>query len=1061
MESLMTKMSKNFTKGLDAVLHRRQILFSSKIDQVAFSLILFLGLMGSVMGQTTLTVGPGGTYADIQAAYDVAVDGDIIQLLPLGGDFTSGYSNDILNFMTSTITVTKNITIDGGGNMIYNSNSTDETGLGASGAKAFIFAKPPGAGTMKLSNIGFCGFRESDGCAFNVAYHTGTDPMEIENVYVSQSPITDGGDNAVQIEGSTNWVGGSVSNNNHQGVGIVHGGSEGNYMFVNLTNLNIDCNGVTGLGQYGSGLYMTASGGRNMDVTITGGSISHNAIGENRTATAIYGTIGASDNLTINGTAFIGNVDAGLQDGIVYIDDAHSGTTPEFTMTNVIFEGNSNGPVIAAERGGTITNSIFRDNTVSGNAWGTVTTTGCVFMDNTAAIPVVKNNVTYVNDEGTNTSTSATTSFNFPGIIEGECGGVCVANTIANPGASITGCLAPEEILTSTQSGDWYAMQGSTVSALLTTGASYTIPADVTTIAPGFTAAPTYTVFWQENVTNGTNPIIGDLLVTSCGCTDCFTDDCDAVLTTNTVWGTVTDATTYDAVATFATDCNTITAPTNSETVCHEFQVATGNGAAGNEIAIATPFSFTLDAVFTTSGTCTAPAATYTITTENVAVCDNVPPTTASPDVWVINTAGTYTYCVTVADANAACTVDAICPAILPPPATCPIEAAVINPCGQDGNNEFILMTNNSGADLDINNLLIGSLQDADADGDYDTDANGLYDFNYSWQVGGGDPTFDFEGGAGNTPYSIVATADAVTADLIAQLNAYASVNCGTAITFVDAAATVVPDNELFTVFLGAYDATPGYHDIYNYFDFSVLGGGIYCGQTIYVYFGTGSESTAGYFHNGDPRAIYISLTGDGEDTVTPYDGTNTEQYITCDGNNNAIASCPEPDVLSTKISAVTNDVNSDGLNDGDEITYTVTITNNAEGTEDGIAGDVNFTDIFDTNTSIVAADAIIVADVDYNATVAGAAPVGFPIIVSDGTSGTIDIDLGDMQPNDVITLTFTVTLDDPLTAGVTQIVNQGTISSNAGTDHNTFTNIGSNFGDVSTDDTTDPNIPN
>ena len=48
-------------------------------------------------------------------------------------------------------------------------------------------------------------------------------------------------------------------------------------------------------------------------------------------------------------------------------------------------------------------------------------------------------------------------------------------------------------------------------------------------------------------------------------------------------------------------------------------------------------------------------------------MCDVIAPSTdnANNDIWTITTAGTYTYCVEIVDANAACAIDEICPSII------------------------------------------------------------------------------------------------------------------------------------------------------------------------------------------------------------------------------------------------------------------------------------------------------------------------------------------------------------------------------------------------------------
>ncbi len=140
------------------------------------------------------------------------------------------------------------------------------------------------------------------------------------------------------------------------------------------------------------------------------------------------------------------------------------------------------------------------------------------------------------------------------------------------------------------------------------------------------------------------------------------------------------------------------------------------------------------------------------------------------------------------------------------------------------------------------------------------------------------------------------------------------------------------------------------------------------------------------------------------------------------------------PDLSATKTDALSGDANGNGLADaGDTITYTVTLTNN--GGAD--ATNVNFTDTPDANTTLVVGS--------VNTTV-GTVTTG-----NNAGDTSVAVAVGTLAANGgSVTITFDVTVNDPIPSGVTEVANQGTA---------TCDNCA---GNVPTDDpdTTDPDDP-
>ncbi len=137
-------------------------------------------------------------------------------------------------------------------------------------------------------------------------------------------------------------------------------------------------------------------------------------------------------------------------------------------------------------------------------------------------------------------------------------------------------------------------------------------------------------------------------------------------------------------------------------------------------------------------------------------------------------------------------------------------ESAAINPCGLDGQNEYILAQTGA-ADLNINNLIIGTVQDTlDAAGNCNpfVDAGGLYDYNYSWNgTLGGAPinSSDACGGATMTCNYLLEASDpaelAVIDNVVSQLNTAAT--CPGLFVSLPTSNTI-PSGATFIVMLGA-----------------------------------------------------------------------------------------------------------------------------------------------------------------------------------------------------------------------------------------------------------------
>jgi uncharacterized repeat protein (TIGR01451 family) len=128
----------------------------------------------------------------------------------------------------------------------------------------------------------------------------------------------------------------------------------------------------------------------------------------------------------------------------------------------------------------------------------------------------------------------------------------------------------------------------------------------------------------------------------------------------------------------------------------------------------------------------------------------------------------------------------------------------------------------------------------------------------------------------------------------------------------------------------------------------------------------------------------------------------------------------PVAQLASTKSAAIINDVNPPGGSPGDRVEYTIKVTNSGSGP----ATNVIFSDLIPANSKYVP-NSTKLNGAGIN-DVGGTMPyVGGQAINSPGAfSGTI-------APGGTATITFQVDVDNPLAAGVTQLVNQGTVTSN------------------------------
>jgi uncharacterized delta-60 repeat protein/uncharacterized repeat protein (TIGR01451 family) len=135
-------------------------------------------------------------------------------------------------------------------------------------------------------------------------------------------------------------------------------------------------------------------------------------------------------------------------------------------------------------------------------------------------------------------------------------------------------------------------------------------------------------------------------------------------------------------------------------------------------------------------------------------------------------------------------------------------------------------------------------------------------------------------------------------------------------------------------------------------------------------------------------------------------------------------------EITAVKQDALSVDENDNGeVNPGDTIQYTVTITN--DGIETGF--EVTFTDTLDPNTMLVAGSVT---------TTEGTVTTG-----NNAGDATVVVDVGTLIGGASVTITYEVTVNDPLPEDVTEVSNQFVVS-------------GNNFEDITPDPTTSPVVP-
>jgi LPXTG-site transpeptidase (sortase) family protein len=169
--------------------------------------------------------------------------------------------------------------------------------------------------------------------------------------------------------------------------------------------------------------------------------------------------------------------------------------------------------------------------------------------------------------------------------------------------------------------------------------------------------------------------------------------------------------------------------------------------------------------------------------------------------------------------------------------------------------------------------------------------------------------------------------------------------------------------------------------------------------------------------------------------TPTPSDtptATQTPSVTPTPTNTNT--ALPGPELVDPKTDSLLIDLDGDGLVDpGDTLRYTISITNIGGSNAVG----VTFSDTPDPNTSLVV----------------GTVFTTLGTVTEGNTAGdtSVAVDVGTLAPGASVTITFQVTIDNPLPAGVDQVANQGVVAGD-----NVPT---SDTDDPSTDEDDDPTI--
>ena len=224
------------------------------------------------------------------------------------------------------------------------------------------------------------------------------------------------------------------------------------------------------------------------------------------------------------------------------------------------------------------------------------------------------------------------------------------------------------------------------------------------------------------------------------------------------------------------------------------------------------------------------------------------------------------------------------------------ILSQFVNPCGNDGSNEFIL-GEVTGAPIDINNLAFASAQ---------TGTTGTEDdnFNFWWAGTNVAAPEDITGLSNETnagsPETYGFLYPSITADAtiinarINELNTAAGCNVFLAVP----STNLIPANSRVVIFLGA--ANCGFDNVAANLNFSNHCSGSIPSVTYYVVFGLGdggsgsnlpcTNSSSGYFSNSNPRTSYsLVYSGSGANTQIGNYMQTAQQYTPSTVSNNSI----------------------------------------------------------------------------------------------------------------------------------------------------------------------------
>ena len=128
------------------------------------------------------------------------------------------------------------------------------------------------------------------------------------------------------------------------------------------------------------------------------------------------------------------------------------------------------------------------------------------------------------------------------------------------------------------------------------------------------------------------------------------------------------------------------------------------------------------------------------------------------------------------------------------------------------------------------------------------------------------------------------------------------------------------------------------------------------------------------------------------------------------------------PIITATKTDSLFSDINNNGVvNPGDTLQYSVEITNLGDQ-----AIGVSFSDTLDPNTSLIV----------------GSVNTGAGTVIKGNAAGdtTVEVDIGPLLLNNVLTLVFQAIVNDPFPMNLTEVANQGLVA-------------GDNFTSILTDD--------